>query len=129
MMTTTSFEVPAIDTGDLHSEAFYAPPEVNVRLVGSAETVAVPSLGRLLGKLHGEAMRLSVREVTVDLRDLEFMNSSCFKAFVSWLSALQDLDATKQYRIRFLSDAGKHWQRRSLGALSSFAMHLIQVDT
>jgi hypothetical protein len=105
------------------------PPAVSVRLVGSAETMAVASLGRLLGKVHGEAMRLAVREVTVDVRDLEFMNSSCFKAFVSWLSALQDLEPNKQYRIRFLSDARKHWQRRSLGALSSFATNLIQVDT
>jgi hypothetical protein len=129
MMTTTAFDVPAIETDELHSEVRYMPPAVNVRLVGSAETMAVASLGRLLGKVHGEAMRLAVREVTVDVRDLEFMNSSCFKAFVSWLSALQDLEPNKQYRIRFLSDARKHWQRRSLGALSSFATNLIQVDT
>jgi hypothetical protein len=128
-MTNTTLDVPSIDTEELHSEATYAPPSVNVRLVGSAESVAMTPLGQLLGQLHGEALRLAVREVTVDVRELEFMNSSCFKAFVSWLGLLQDLEPTKQYRIRFLSDEHKHWQRRSLGALSCFAVDLVQVDT
>jgi hypothetical protein len=125
----TMIDVPVIQTEDLHSEASYAPPAVSLRLVGSAESVAMPSLGNLLGKLHGEALRLAVREVTIDMRDLEFMNSSCFKAFVSWLDELQDLEPDRQYRIRFLSDEQKHWQRRSLGALSCFAMDLIQIET
>ncbi len=125
----TTIDVPVIHTNELHSEAIYAPPAVNVRLVGSAESVAMAPLGHLLGKLHGEAVRLEVREVTIDMRELEFMNSSCFKAFVSWLGELQDLDPIRQYRIRFLSDEQKHWQRRSLGALSCFAVDLIQIET
>jgi hypothetical protein len=46
-----------------------------------------------------------------------------------WLGALHDLEPKKQHRIRSLSDEHKHWQRRSLGALSSFAMNLVQVET
>jgi hypothetical protein len=125
----TTIDVPVIQTEELLSEATYAPPDVNVRLVGSAESVAMAPLGHLLGKLHGEAVRLEVREVTIDMRELEFMNSSCFKAFVSWLGELQDLDPGRQYRIRFLSDEQKHWQRRSLGALSCFAVDLIDIET
>jgi hypothetical protein len=124
----TTIDVPVIQTDELHSEASYAAPAVNVRLIGSAESVAMAPLGHLLGKLHGEALRLEVREVTIDMRELEFMNSSCFKAFVSWLGELQDMDPTRQYRIRFLSDEQKHWQRRSLGALSCFAVDLIQIE-
>jgi hypothetical protein len=124
-----NIDVPVIFTDDLQSEATYAPPAVSVRLVGSAESVAMAQLGHLLGKLHGEALRLAVREVTIDMRDLEFMNSSCFKAFVSWLGELQELAPGRQYRIRFLSDEQKHWQRRSLGALSCFAVDLIQIET
>jgi hypothetical protein len=52
-----------------------------------------------------------------------------FKAFVSRLGTLQDLDVALQYRIRFLSDEEKHWQRRSLGALSSFAVDLVEIET
>jgi hypothetical protein len=125
----TTIDVPVIHTDELHTEATYAPPAVSVRLVGSAESVAMAPLGDLLGRLHGEAIRLDVREVTIDMRELEFMNSSCFKAFVSWLGVLQDLDPRKQYRIRFLSDEHKHWQRRSLGALSCFAVDLVKIET
>ncbi len=124
-----AIDVPVIHTDDLRSETTYATNTMNVRLVGSAESVAMGALGRMLGKLHGEAMRLEVREVTVDVRELEFMNSSCFEAFVSWLGELQDLEPGQQYKIRFLSDEQKHWQRRSLGALSRFAVDLVEIDT
>jgi hypothetical protein len=57
------------------------------------------------------------------------MNSSCFKAFVSWLGVLQDVDRVRQYRIRFLSDDQKHWQRRSLSALCCFAVDLVRIES
>jgi hypothetical protein len=126
MMT---MNVPVIHTDELHSETTYAAAAVNLRLIGSAESVALAPLGKMLGKLHGEAIRLEVREVTVDMRELEFMNSSCFNVFATWLGELQDLEPGQQYRIRFLSDDQKHWQRRSLGALSCFAVDLIQIET
>src|SRR6185437_9040374 len=47
----TTIDVPVIQTEELLSEATYAPPDVNVRLVGSAESVAMAPLGHLLGRL------------------------------------------------------------------------------
>jgi hypothetical protein len=123
----TSIDIPVIKTDALHSEATYVAPAVNVRLVGSAESEALGPLGDLLGRLHGEAVRLAVREVTVDVRELEFMNSLCFKTFVSWLGELQELDPGRRYRIRFLSDENKHWQRPSLRVLSGVAADLVRV--
>jgi hypothetical protein len=64
------------------------------------------------------------------MRELEFMNSSCLKAFVSWIAKLEDVeDPQAQYRIRFLSDATKLWQRRSLGALTCIDADRLQVDS
>ena len=65
--------------------------------------------------------------VVVDFRQLEFMNSSCFKAFVTWLQNLLDVPAERRYRIRFVSDPNKHWQARSLRALACFATELVDV--
>ena len=124
-----TIDVPLIHTEDFRSEATYLAPAVNVRFVGSAESVAYGPLGKMLGRLHGEAVRLEVREVTIDVRDLEFMNASCFDALATWLGELQGLEPGQQYRIKFLSDEQKHWQRGSLGALSSFATNLIQIET
>jgi hypothetical protein len=125
-MTT---EVPVIKTADLRSETSFEGSGVLLKLFGSAESEAMAALDDLLIKVHARAVEGGVREVTIDMRNLEFMNSSCFKAFVSWIGEVQDLETQRQYRIRFLSDDQKHWQRRSLGALSCFAVDLIQVET
>ena len=124
----TSIDVPPIDTKDLRVMASHTEHHLDLKMSGSAEGDATKVLGSLLHKLHEEALRTDSDEVVVDLRDLEFMSSSCFKAFVSWLAELQDVDAKEQYEIRFLSDPNKHWQRRSLGALSCFAVDLVKIS-
>ncbi|AKV04211.1 hypothetical protein AKJ09_10874 [Labilithrix luteola] len=82
----------------------------------------------MLASLHEKAQALGVASVAIDLTQLEFMNSSCFKAFVSWIDRVQQMDAQKQYRIRFVSNPAILWQRRSLHALQCFAAELISID-
>jgi hypothetical protein len=101
---------------------------VTVALKGSADTRVMAQVSDLLAQVHERALAQALREVVVDFRELEFMNSSCFKAFVTWIVRVQGLAPDAQYQIRFLSDRGKHWQRRSLGALSCFAVDLVQID-
>ena len=81
----------------------------------------------LLTRVHSESRRLGVTEAVVDLRDLEFMNSSCFKSFVTWITDIQELDAAHQYKVRFVSNPKMHWQKRSLHSLRCFAVELITV--
>ena len=122
--------VPAVDTPELSGQVTQeSDGVVALRLKGNADTRAMQALDVMLKLLHAQVLEARIKEVVVDLRELEFMNSSCFKAFVSWLSDLQEVAPERQYRIRILSDAGKHWQRRSLGALSCFAVDLIRVET
>lgn len=102
---------------------------LTVQLTGNADLAALDPLEKVLGRVHDEAQRAEVGEVAVDLRQLEFMNSSCFKNFVSWIGKVQELPTEKQYRIRFLSNAEMLWQRRSLHALQCFAVQLITVET
>ncbi len=68
-------------------------------------------------------------EVTIDIRSLVVMSSSCFKAFVSWIDRLQDTPDDTRYRVRFVYDEHEHWQSRSLGALAGFAVDLIRLET
>jgi hypothetical protein len=72
-------------------------------------------------------MELGIPEVQIDLRELEFMNSSCFKSFVSWISEVSEL-TSGHYRIRFLSNPSILWQHRSLHALSCFAAELVTIE-
>lgn len=102
---------------------------LTLQLSGNADLAALEPLEKVLGRVHDESLKAAVSEVAVDLRQLEFMNSSCFKNFVSWIGKVQELPGEQQYRIRFLSNAEMLWQRRSLHALQCFAVQLITVET
>ena len=115
-----------IQTPDLKTTTTVGPSTITGKLSGSAETDAMRPLDAYLKGIHATALDQRL-PVTIDLRDLEFMNSSSFKAFVSWIRVLQDCPPQEQYRVRLLSDSNKHWQSRSLDALVCFAVDLIQV--
>jgi len=97
------------------------------KLWGTADLRVTESVEAILTRVHQQALELGIPEVQMDLRELEFMNSSCFKSFVSWISEVSDLTAG-QYRIRFLSNPSILWQRRSLHALSCFAAELVTIE-
>jgi hypothetical protein len=86
-------------------------------------------LDRFLRTLHAEAQRRALTEVSVDVRRLEFMNSSCLNSFAWWISALQEQPAEDRYRIVFLSSPTVYWQRRSLSALAGLAGDIISVQS
>lgn len=119
----------AIEGGAFRADASQDGAGITVRFSGTADLSAREQLESLLLRLHAEAQRLGVSEVAVDFRQLEFMNSSCFKGLVGWLTGVQDLEADKQYRIRLLSKPELLWQRRSLHALRCFAVDLISIET
>jgi len=123
-----SLEVSTV-TGPLAAEGAFADGVITVRLAGCADAETKSEFDVFIEKVQGEALRLAATKVTVDLRELEFMNSSCFKTFVSWLANIRELDPSTQYRIHFLSNPEHHWQRRSLAALSCFAVDLVAVDS
>ena len=90
-----------------------AGPEV--RFSGSGDMEAVADVKRFLKLLHAELSTEKAAEVRVDFAELYFMNSSCLKAFVTWV---HDVDTQgRPYAIRFLTNPRLHWQRRSLATL------------
>ena len=103
---------------------------LTTRLSGTADVETRPGLERYIEALHAEACRVGASQVVVDLRELEFMNSSSFKVFITWLAQVKELPADAQYRIHVLSNPNTHqWQRRSLAALSCFAVDLVTIET
>jgi hypothetical protein len=120
-------EVVSVKGDDFSGVANHEGTAIRVALKGNADYAALDALEQLLTRLHAEATRLGVAEAVVDLRQLEFMNSSCFKSFVSWVTEIQELDEGKRYHIKFLSNPSLHWQKRSLHSLRCFAVELITV--
>ena len=122
-------DIPNIDGNDLRASPSYADGQLALSFAGSADSRSQGAIEAMLGRAHEEALRLRVPEVAVDFRDCDFVNSSCFKAFVVWLERIQELESDQQYRLRFFSDDTKAWQRRSLQALSCFAIELVHIES
>src|SRR5206468_1783958 len=61
------------------AEASFKIPTLLVTMSGSADLNMSDPLSRFVDAVHGEAQRLRARDVRLDLRKLEFMNSSCLK--------------------------------------------------
>lgn len=114
---------------DFAANASTAERRVLVSLSGTADLTVRNELDRFLREVHQEAQRSRAEEVTVDVRQLEFMNSSCLKCLVWWVSTVQDQPSDAKYRIVFVSSPSVYWQRRSLDALACLAGDIISIHT
>ena len=120
-------KLPYIDIPELSARTAIDGSKIHLHFIGTADAPATDLMGPLLMSLHAEAQKIGAREVTVDFRQLDFMSSSCLKAFVTWIGNVRELAADRRYGMRFLGDATKYWQRRSLDALRGLASDLIEV--
>ena len=113
---------------DFAAQATAAERRIVVSLVGTADLTVKTQLDQFLRQVHSEAQRCLAEEVTVDVRQLEFMNSSCLKSFVWWISTVQEQPGDSKYRIVFVSSPSVYWQRRSLNALACLANEIISIQ-
>ncbi len=97
-----------------------------VSFEGTGDVAAIELLAAYLKRVHAEALRLGLPEVSCDFRKLTFMNSSCFKSFVVWIDTVKNLP--QGYQIRFVTDPGMQWQRRSLEALRRLATRVVVLE-
>lgn len=118
-----------IDTKGVLIQASNEDGALTVRFSGNADTRVKEEIHTYLVETHKVALAHGLSKVSIDLRELEFMNSACFKAFVTWLATVRNLDSDEQYHIHFLSNDKIHWQRRSLRALSYFAANLVRIHS
>jgi len=119
--------IPDVVQPDFALRAVHDATGLQLRCTGSVDARATPELEVFLGHVHGEARRLAVPEVVIDLNGCSFMNSSCFKAFLGWFAAVSEQPLEAQYTIRFLWNAGSYWQRRGLQALKAYAPTVVQL--
>jgi hypothetical protein len=124
-----STELPNVSAPTFSGSATHEGAELRVRFAGTADLESRDELIEVVEKTGDLAVKLEVERVVVDFRELDFMNSSSFKVFVTWLARIKDLDPERQYKIHILSNPDFHWQRRSLAALSCFAIDLVSIET
>jgi hypothetical protein len=126
----TSSDLPSLETAALKVTVTAAEPDrVAVTLKGSGDHAAHQPFADLFARLHALLVERGAREVSVDIRDLEFLSASCLKTLVTWIGAVAELSHESQYRVRFRSNPRRHWQRRSVEALRCFATDLVFIET
>lgn len=124
----TGFETLSFTQSGLKVTASADPQALTLSFDGAADLGLQAQLDTLLKEVHSLVSAQGVKEVVLDFLKLEFMTSSCFKSLVTWISTAQEVEAAKQYRIRFRSNPQILWQRRSLHVLQSFAPELITLE-
>jgi len=124
-----TLDLPKVDTPMLSADASLGERRIAVTVSGTADNETKPDLDRYIKQLHVEAVRHAVTAVELDVRQLEFMNSSSFKILIAWLAQIRELDAAAQYKLQIRSNPNLLWQRRGLAALSCFAVDLVTIET
>ncbi|MGK3995168.1 hypothetical protein [Sorangium sp. So ce1024] len=98
---------------------------LSVKLSGTGDMAAAARLKGYVKELEGEVARLSIGAVEFDVRGMRFMSSSCIKAFVGFICGVAGRGS--RCRIRFVTDAGLPWQRRSLKPLDRMCPDLVSI--
>ena len=101
-------------------------PTPAVKFSGSGDSEAISPLDRFLKLLHKNLLDERTTSVAVDLGELYFMNSSCLKAFVSWVYKVNTME--RPYQIRLQMNPRQPWQRRSLEPLKRLAPAVVFLD-
>ncbi len=77
--------------------------------------------------MHEEEIGFVLDQVSCDLKQLTFMNSSCFKSCVVWIDTVKNSEI--RYQIVFLTNPALPWQWRCLEALRRLAANLVTIET
>jgi hypothetical protein len=101
---------------------------LKVAFKGTISTVNPAAvLNPFVDAVHAQLSGANVKEIRVDFTELEFCNSSGFKAFIHWIQKVQGLPEQQRYKLRFVSSPSRKWQRTSLLALSCYAPGLVEI--
>jgi hypothetical protein len=95
-------------------------------LNGAADLRVEKHFETVLNAVHEQTQRTPIRGVTVDLQQLNFINSACLKSLVVWISDVRGL-GDEGYLITFLQNPSISWQQRSLSSLKAFGEESVAI--
>ncbi len=108
----------------IESLEFLLVSESECTLSGSLSTdTAQRALAELFETLHIRVEASSVSAFQVDVRKLEFVNSSAIRLFVNWISRAQSCD----YELTFIIDRSITWHRLTFSTLRSLAPETVSI--
>ena len=103
--------------------------EEGLMRVKMAGTVEMRDPGEALNPywtmIDEEARRNRVKRVEVDLRDLNFMNSSGILTLVRWITRAKGHPSDSAYKLILQYDRNVTWQRTSIPTLAKLAPNVV----
>jgi hypothetical protein len=124
----TEDPIQELESPSLATRSEFQATGATVSLVGDADMDAIQPLGAYLSRLHSAAMERKCPSIAIDMHELRFINSSCLKQFVIWVTKVQDLGAGNRYTIVFKPNPERPTQRWSLTALKALAEDVVIID-
>ncbi len=121
--------IQSVHDVDFAAEASVSDGVLTAKVSGNADLNVRLALERFLAAIHEEARRQHLQNVSLDVRSLAFMNSSCLKSLVVWVTQIQDLPPAERYHITVVSSPTLYWQKRSLFAISSLASDIVTIES
>lgn len=111
-LASLTHERVSIQVGDL-------PEGVLVTITGDIDMQdPAKLLDPFFQELHRQAVQKGTKRVDLDVRQLNFLNSSGIRALAKWIMALLPLKVEQRYQIRMLHNKGLAWQAASLPTLT-----------
>jgi hypothetical protein len=118
---TTQSSLPPSNAGALK---IFATGSCELRFEGTlANQQARFELKRNITALHERIVADGCTTMTVDVRGLQFVDSSAIRIFVDWIARASEA----KYKVVFLIDPAMTWQRLNFSALESMATDAIEV--
>ena len=80
-----------------------------------------PIITPFFNKIHDQIIKLDIKEVNLDFKELSFLNSSGIKTITKWIMKITILPENKKYKMKLLYSEDITWQRTSLMILTYLA--------
>jgi hypothetical protein len=97
-----------------------------MKFSGNGDSAAVEPLDDYLNQLHAALLQKRSRSVAIDFTQLYFMNSSCLKAFATWIHEVNTTG--RPYSVTLQMNPGLNWQKRTLRALGRLAPAVVSIS-
>jgi anti-anti-sigma regulatory factor len=97
-----------------------------LKLSGTFDMTSASAFQLYLDQVQGEARKLQVLELVVDVAEVYYLGSSCIKAFVTLTVGLQH--GTAGMLLRILTNPRLDWQDRAFSVLARIAPERVVVE-
>lgn len=98
---------------------------VTITLRGSADMEAIDPFRKALQQLQRELVRLNLNSVEFDFRQLYFINSSCIKVLLQFVTSKRGEDS--HCPVQFTIDPNLSWQMRAFSPVQRFAPQAVSI--